>query len=132
MAELNKAVYREPRTFEQYNSAKGLICLYPNETVIENYTPEKEEGSSSEPKPFTGYQYEGEEPDGGYIRECPDPTNLHDVANAIVRTKYSVSQELALQRHYASSPEEYAEQWKEYNDFADAAADKARKWLGIQ
>ena len=74
----------------------------------------------------------GLENDGGYIRECPDITNLHDVANAIMRTKYELSEELALQRHYQTSPEEYAEKWKEYCTFADAAADKARQWLGIK
>ena len=30
-----------------------------------------------------------------------------------------------------TSPEEYAEQWKAYCDFADAASAKARKWLGL-
>ena len=111
---------------------EGRVMLYPNETVIENYQLEKQEGAENAPAPFKAYQYEGEENDGGYIRECPDITNLHDVANAIMRTKYELSEELALQRHYQTSPEEYAEKWKEYCTFADAAADKARQWLGIK
>lgn len=124
-----KAVYREPRTFETYSG--GKINLYPNETVIENYTPEKMEGQDEEPEPYTGYQYEGEERDGGYIRDCADPTDLHDVANAIVRTRYAASEELALQRHYMQEPDKYKNKWSSYCEFADEAADKARQWLGI-
>ena len=130
MIELHKAVYREQRTIMKYD--EGRVMLYPNETVIENYQPKKQEGAENAPAPFKAYQYEGEENDGGYIRECPDITNLHDVANAIMRTKYELSEELALQRHYQTSPEEYAEKWTEYCTFADAAADKARQWLGIK
>lgn len=127
MGKLNKAVYMKPRTFLKYDD--GRIILYPNETVIENYQPEAEEGSESKPDAFTGYQYEGEEPDGGYIRECAEMTSEHDIANAIVRTRYSISDELALQRHYASDPETYADEWSAYNTFADAAVAKAKEWL---
>lgn len=129
MSELKKAVYLKQRTFEKYD--EGRIILYPNETVIENYQPETPEGSDSKPEMCTAYQYEGEEPDGGYIRECGDPTNYHDVANAIMRTRYELSEELALQRHYQNSPTDYADAWKEYCAFADSAADKARAWLGV-
>lgn len=124
-----KAVYREPKTFETYK--EGKINLYPNETVIENYTPEKMEGQESEPEPYTGYQYEGEEKDGGYIRDCADPADLHDVANAIVRTHYTLSEELALQRKYAMDSEKYKDEWEGYCDFAIKAAALARQWLGI-
>lgn len=127
MSELKKAVYMSPRTFEKYDD--GRIILYPNETVIESYQPEVPEGSDITPPTYKGYQYEGEENDGGYIRECEDMTSEHDVANAIVRTRYTISDELALQRHYASDPETYADEWKEYNDFADAAVAKAKEWL---
>ena len=129
MAELHKAVYREQRSIMRYDDDRAI--LYPNETVIENYQPEKQEGAETAPPAITGYQYEGEEADGGYIRDCADITDLHAVANAIMRTKYELSEELALQRHYQTSPEEYAEQWKAYCDFADAASAKARKWLGL-
>lgn len=132
MTELHTAVYREPRTFEQYSTKEHLINLYPNETVIENYKPEKMEGSESEPEPYTGYQYEGEELDGGYIRECNDPKNLHDIVNAIIRTKYSQSEEFAIQRHYQNEPEEYQEKWTEYCSFADKAAELGRKWLKMK
>lgn len=36
-------------------------------------------------------------------------TELHAVANAIMLTKYELSEELALQRHYHPPPREYAE-----------------------
>lgn len=127
--QLFKAVYRQPKTFETYKD--GKINLYPDETVIENYTPEKMEGQDSEPEPYTGYQYEGEERDGGYIRDCADPTDLHDVANAIVRTHYSLSEELALQRKHAMDAETYKEEWDAYCEFASRAAKTARQWLGI-
>lgn len=127
MNELKKAVYMTPRTFEKYDD--GRIILYPNETVISDYTPEVPEGSDATPSSFTGYQYEGEENDGGYIRECADMKSEHDLANAIVRTRYSISDELALQRHYASDPETYADEWSAYNTFADAAVAKAKEWL---
>ena len=130
MAELHKAVYREQRSIMKYDDGRAI--LYPNETVIENYQPAREEGAEKDPPTYTAYQYEGEESDGGYIRECADITDLHAVANAIMRTKYELSEELALQRHYQTTPEEYAEKWKEYCDFADAASAKARKWLGIK
>lgn len=130
---LFKAVYTQPRTFEKYDN--GRIILYPNETVIKDYDPrdksQSEDEEESEPVTCTGYQYEGEEPDGGYIRECADMTNLHDVANAIIRTQYQLSEELALQRHYTEQPTEYQVKWQEYCVFADKAAGLARKWLGI-
>lgn len=47
MSELKKAVYMTPRTFEKYDN--GRIILYPNETVISDYTPEVPEGSDATP-----------------------------------------------------------------------------------
>ena len=56
MSELHKAVYREQRTIMKYD--EGRVMLYPNETVIENYQPEKQEGAENAPAPFKAYQYE--------------------------------------------------------------------------
>ena len=50
MSELHKAVYREQRTIMKYD--EGRVMLYPNETVIENYQPEKQEGAENAPAPF--------------------------------------------------------------------------------
>lgn len=124
------AVYIDPKTFAKYD--EGRIILYPDETVLEGYKRQKREGEDEEPEPITAYQYEGEETDGGYIRECADPSDLHDVANAIIRTRYSMSEEFALQRHYTQEPEKYKEKWDAYYEFASKAAELAKKWLGIE
>ena len=121
------AVYPQPKTFLKYDA--GRIIVYPNETVIENYTPESHD--NEEPEPFTAYQYEGCESDGGFIVECDDPTDYHSVANAIVRTKYSVSEELALQRHHQQDPEAYEKEFSEYCEYADRAVTIAKRWLKV-
>jgi len=121
------AVYLQPKTFLKYDA--GRIIVYPNETVIENYTPESHD--NEEPEPFTAYQYEGCESDGGFIVECDDTTDYHSVANAIVRTKYSVSEELALQRHHQQDPEAYEKEFSEYCEYADRAVTIAKRWLKV-
>lgn len=123
------AVYNAPRTFLQY--AAGRVIVYPDERVVDDYQPEKSASEESAPAPFKAYIYTGEERDGGFIRECPDSSDYHDMANAIIRTRYSVSDELALQRHHQEDAEAYASEWQAYCDFADAATSKAKKWLGI-
>ena len=121
------AVYPQPKTFLKYDA--GRIIVYPNETVIENYTPESHD--NEKPEPFTAYQYEGCESDGGFIVECDDTTDSHSVANAIVRTKYSVSEELALQRHHQQDPEAYEKEFSEYCEYADRAVTIAKRWLKV-
>lgn len=121
------AVYSEPRSLEKYS--EGKIILYPDEEIVENYTPEDAPDGF---EPVTGYKYTGEETDGGYIRECQDMSNYNDVANAIIRTHYTLSEELALQRHYQNSPETYADEWDAYSQFADSSVAKAKAWLGIE
>lgn len=109
----------------QYDA--GRVIIYPDETIIDDYQPE---GPDGEPLPARrAYQYEGTERDGGYIVECKDITNVHEVANAIIRTHYTASEEFALQRHHQNEPEAYEEQWKDYCEWADKASDKAKLWL---
>ena len=123
---MNKKVYREQRTFEKYDSTH--IIGYLNETIIENYQPEQQEGN--EPiTPFNGYQYEGEELDGGTIMECADSSNFDEVVNAIIRSRYTLSQELAIHRHHENDPAAFAEEWEEYDGFCEKAKTLARKWL---
>lgn len=126
--QLFTAVYPQPKTFLKYDA--GRIIVYPNETVIENYTPENAQGQE-ETEPFTAYQYEGRETDGGFIVECDDTADYHSVANAIVRTKYSVSEELALQRHHQQEPETYEKEFSDYCEYADRAVALAKKWLRV-
>lgn len=123
------AVYPQPKTFLKYDA--GHIIVYPNETVIENYTPAPTMEQQEEVEPFTAYQYEGTERDGGFIVECDDPTDYHSVANAIVRTRYSVSEELALQRHHQQDPEAYEEEFSAYCNHADRAVVLAKRWLRV-
>nr|DAO61920.1 MAG TPA: hypothetical protein [Caudoviricetes sp.] len=123
------AVYPQPKTFLKYDA--GHIIVYPNETVIENYTPAPAMEQQEEVEPFTAYQYEGTERDGGFIVECDDPTDYHSVANAIVRTRYSVSEELALQRHHQQDPEAYEAEFSAYCNHADRAVVLAKRWLRV-
>lgn len=123
---MNKKVYREPRTFEKYD--RTHIIGYLNETIIENYQPEQQEGQ--EPiEPYTGYQYEGVEPDGGTIMECADAGDTGEVVNAIIRTRYTLSQELAIHRHHENDAATYAKEWEEYDDWCETAKTVARNWL---
>lgn len=127
---LYKAFYPQQRTILRFDEGRAII--YPQETVIEDFDWGEQNGiDDGEEHKGTAYQYEGTETDGGYVVDCPDINDVHDVANAIVRTHYSLSEELALRRHYINDPEKYADDWKAYSDFADAAADKARAWLGV-
>lgn len=49
----------------------------------------------------------------------------------VIRTKYTVSDELALQRHHQTDPDAYEAEWQSYCEFADAATTKAKKWLRV-
>ena len=123
---MNKKVYREPRTYEKYD--RTHIIGYLNETVIENYQPETSEGQ--EPiEPYTGYQYEGTEQDGGTIMPCEDATSRDELVNAIIRTRYSLSQEMAIHRHHENDAATYAEEWDEYDAWCESAKQVATHWL---
>lgn len=123
---MNKAVYREPRTYEKYDS--NHIIGYLNETVIEDYQPEVAEGQSAV-EPYTGYQYEGQLTDGGTIMECSDSTNRGEIVNAIIRSRYPLSEEMAIHRHHQNDPVRYAEEWDMYDAFCEEAKRIANGWL---
>lgn len=123
------AVYTQPRTFLRYDAERCII--YPNERIEENYTPNSSIADYDNKEPFKAYIYTGEEKDGGYIVQCDDHNDYHQLANAIIRTRYSISDELALQRHHQEDPEAYDEEWQTYCKFADDATSKAKKWLGF-
>lgn len=44
-----------------------------------------------------------------------------DVVNAIIRTRYTESDEMAIQRHYLNDREGYETEWREYNAFCEWA-----------
>ena len=123
---MNKVVYREPRTFEKYDS--NHIIGYLNETVIEDYQPEVADEQETV-EPYTGYQYEGPETDGGTVMECSDSNDRGEIVNAIIRSRYPLSEEMAVHRHYQNDPERYAGEWSEYDDFCEEAKRIANDWL---
>lgn len=123
---MNKCVYRERRTYEKYDSAH--IIGYLNETVVKNYIPETEENGETK-TPFDGYQYEGTEKDGGTIMECAKPGDRNDMINAVIRTQYSISEELAIHRHVSDDAASYADEWKKYDEFCEKAKNIVDSWL---
>ena len=127
---MNRQVYRERRTYTKYDEAH--IIGYLNEEVLENYTPETDNEGNQEQEPEVwpqAYAYTGTETDGGTVMPCTHPEDHGDIANAIIRTRYTESQELAIQRHaingdYEESPQEY----DEYNDWCEMAVQTAKDW----
>lgn len=126
---MNKAYYREPKTMEKWQD--GFILGYLNEEVVESYNPEAAEGE--EVKPFKAYAYTGQLPDGGTVMPCNDRTDYHQVANAIIRSKYSESDELAIQRHAING--EYNDddtEYQDYDDWCKNAVKTAKKWCKVK
>lgn len=117
-------IYTEPRTYGKYDE-KNIIG-YLNEEQVPNYLPEGAE------EPVTGYKYTGTEKDGGTIMPCADATSYPKVTNAIIRAEYSESDEMAIHRHFANDPEQYAEEWENYNECCEQAKLLAKKWLGME
>lgn len=115
--------YTERRTFGKFDA--NNIIGYLEEERVPDFLPEGAE------KPTLGYKYTGTEKDGGTVMPCTDPTSYPEVTNAIIRSKFSESDEMAIHRHHGNDPEEYAEEWQEYNDFCESAKALAKDWLGI-
>ena len=122
--EKHSVIYTEPRTFGKYDA--NNIIGYLDEEQVPDYLPEGAE------EPVTGYKYTGTEKDGGTVMPCSDHTSYPEVTNAIIRSKYSESDEMAIHRHHGNDPEEYSEEWQEYNDFCESAKALAKEWLGIE
>lgn len=127
---MNKAIYQSRKTYSKYDSSH--IIGYFNEEILENYTPPAEDGApAAEPWPVA-YRYSGEEKDGGTIMQCTDSASYGEVVNAIIRTKYTESEEAAVHRHKMAaledSSQEYETEWKEYNAFCEQAKLTAREW----
>ena len=122
------AVYQNRRTYMKYDEKH--IIGYFNEEVLEDYAPD---GQPDEGEPVVwpvAYRYTGTERDGGTILPCSNVSDYGDMANAIIRSRYSESQELAIHRHaqngdYEENPTEY----EEYNAFCEAAVAQAKAWV---
>ncbi|MCD8297493.1 MAG: hypothetical protein LUC88_07965 [Prevotella sp.] len=117
--------YREKRTFTKYDRTHIIGYLNEKEATKQE---EKEDG---EKYYVNGYEYEGTERDGGTVMECEDATDYGEVANAIIRTKYSVSAELALQRHKADG-EADTDEWAEYTTWCEYAKTTAKAWFNME
>ena len=123
-------VYQNQRTYLKYDEQH--IIGYLNEEVIDNFTPQQnatENGENQEPWP-KAFAYTGTETDGGTVMKCENPGDYGEVANAIIRSKYSESQEMAIQRHaingdYSESAQEYVE----YNEWCTQAVATAKRWV---
>ena len=120
----HSVIYTKPRTCGKYDA--NHIIGYLNEEQVPDYLPEGAE------EPVTGYKYTGTEKDGGTVMPCSDHTSYPEVTNAIIRSKYSESDEMAIHRHHGNDPVEYAEEWDEYNAFCESAKVLAKRWLGIE
>ncbi len=121
---MNRQVYQERRTYQRYDESH--IIGYLNEELVPEHLPDGAE------EPVTGYKYTGTEKDGGTIMPCSDHPSYPEVTNAIIRSQYSESDEMAIHRHYTNDPEEYAEEWHNYNEFCENAKAQAKMWLGIE
>ena len=122
--EKHSFIYSERRTFGKFDA--NNIIGYLEEERVPDFLPEGAE------QPTLGYKYTGTEKDGGTVMPCTDPTSYPEVTNAIIRSKFSESDEIAIHRHHGNNPEEYAEEWQEYNDFCESAKALAKDWLGIE
>lgn len=122
------AVSQNRKTYQKYDDQH--IIAYMNEEVLKDYTPE-DESEEGEPVVWpVAYRYTGTERDGGTVLPCTNLNDYGDVANAIIRSRYSESQELAIHRHaqngdYEENPTEY----EEYNAFCEFAVTQAKAWV---
>lgn len=122
------AVHKTRKTYLKYDEKH--IIAYLNEEVLENYTP-GDQPDEGEPVVWpVAYRYTGTERDGGTVLPCTDVNDYGDVANGIIRSRYSESQEMAIHRHaqngdYEENPTEY----EEYNAFCEAAVAQAKAWV---
>ena len=143
--EKHSFIYTERRTFGKFDA--NNIIGYLEEERVPDFLPEGAD------QPTLGYKYTGTEKDGGTVMPCTDPTSYPEVTNAIIRSKYSESDEMAIypevtnaiirskysesdemaiHRHHGNAPEEYSEEWQEYNEFCESAKALAKNWLGIE
>ena len=95
-------------------SKKVLMCT--NEEVETVYDNPPVEGA--EPVARQQYKY-----DVCWLE--PEEKAKGPVVDAIIRTRYSLSSELAIQRHYNNSKTTYKQEWEEYNQFCEWAKEKA-------
>ena len=126
MNEIFTAIYAEPKTFFPYGENQILAFLF--EEVIENWL---QPGAPEDAGPITGYQYTGNRPDGGTLLECGNPEDYGCLTNAIIRSRYTESEEMAIHRHFVNNLDSQSEEWVQYNEFCEDAKRIAKRWLGL-
>ena len=124
---MNTVTYAEPKTFFPFGDAQ--IIGFLGETIVENW---KQTGAPDDAPAITGYSYTGPRQDGGTLLPCEDPQDYGCLANAIIRSRFSLSEEMAIHRHYQNSFEQYQDEWEDYDQFCEYAKTLAKKWLGIE
>lgn len=126
---MKKAIYKERRTYLRYD--ENHIIGYLNEKEIENYQPEDMPEGEEQQEPWpVAYEYTGTESDGGTIMPCTDQQDSGEIANAIIRARYTESQELAIHRHAANGDyEEAPKEYDDYNDWCEYAVKTAKEWV---
>lgn len=123
---MNSATYAEKKTFFPFGDSQ--IIGFLNEEVVTNW---KQENTPEDAPAITGYRYTGPRKDGGTLLFCDNPEDYGCVTNAIIRSKYSESEEMAIHRHNQNNAEAYAEEWEQYDLFCESAKALAWKWLGL-
>ena len=119
--------YAEKKTFFPFG--KNQIIGFLNETVVENWV---QKNAPEGAEPITGYSYTGPRKDGGTLLPCDNPEDYGCVTNAIIRSKFTESEELAIHRHYVNSFEGHEKEWEAYDQFCEASKLLAKEWLGIK
>lgn len=133
-----KKIYPERRTFLKYDDAH--IIGYLNEEIIKDCIIEDEGVENGKTVLETAYQYEGSETDGGTVMAYVGEPEYGKLADAIISTRYSKSDEMAIHRHRLESLEsashvsedvlaKYDSEWEAYNDFCEKAKTTAKCWL---
>jgi len=121
-------VYQEKRSYLRYDAEH--IIGYLNEEILTDYQPETESGEENTTVWPTAYKYTGTEADGGTILPCGEITSAGDLANAIIRSKYNESQEMAIHRHASNGDyETSSKEWDEYNSWCVNAVLLAKAWF---
>lgn len=95
------------KTIERYDDKHCAVYFNPVEKQIESAA----EGE----QPSSVLEYDM------VLIECDTVPSKGDVVNAIIRERYTLSDEMAVQRHYANDPSRYAEEWQEYNECCEDA-----------
>lgn len=119
---MNKCIFDNQRFVENFDNTHKVG--YINEEYIKDYIPNAEPGMniSEKPSPRPVYRYDE------VIIESPD-FSRNNLVNGLVRSRYSQTEEFAILRHNALDAAKYADEWKEYNAWADKAKEEVDRWL---